>query len=393
MSKSLSENRCGPLRLAVVARASRARRGGVDDGHGAEQSLGRLCLRWISGFRDMPPTRRLLQGEAQNEMRRGPKRTRVRGSRVGSGFLQAAGLFVTLVCLAGCSRPLPESETVEPPQFDLSLVDGQRAYSEVEQLLAVGLRDSGTDGAARAAEHLKARLEALGISAHIDSFENLCPLGEVTFRNVIGTLPGAGEGLIIVCSHYDTKAGMDPGFTGANDSGSSSGLVLELARVMSQGLRVAPEIQFVFFDGEECMEHYGARDGLHGSKYMAAQLVESGRSSKVLAMILLDMIGDKDLSVTIPRNGTPELVSGIFRAAHEEGVRHLFTLYPGSVGDDHVPFLQAGMPAVDLIDFRYGSTPGRNDYWHTSEDTIDKISAESLETVGRVTLRLVNSLL
>jgi len=109
-------------------------------------------------------------------------------------------------------------------------------------------------------------------------------------------------------------------------------------------------------------------------------------------MILLDMVGDRDLTVTVAPNGTPRLISLAFQAAHAEGVRKRFRLYPNPIGDDHVPFLQADIPAVDLIDFEYGSVPGAHDYWHSAEDTLDKLSPESLATVGRVTLRMVYSL-
>lgn len=107
-------------------------------------------------------------------------------------------------------------------------------------------------------------------------------------------------------------------------------------------------------------------------------------------MILMDMIGDRDLTVTLPRNVTPALASRVLQAAHAEGARHAFSLYPYEIGDDHEPFLQAGMPAVNLIDFQFGSAPGRNDYWHSPEDTLDKISAASLQTVGRVVVRVLN---
>lgn len=296
---------------------------------------------------------------------------------------------VLAVVLAGCGRPPP---AVPPPQFDPAAVDGARALREVADLVALGPRDAGTEGAARAAEHLRARLAALGLAASIDAFQDPAPRGKTTFRNVVGVLPGSGQGLVILGSHFDTKAGMDAGFEGANDSGSSSGLLLELARVLAAGPRVGPELWFVFFDGEECLEQYGPRDGLHGSRRLTAQLVQDGRAADVRAMILLDMIGDRDLSVTLPRNSSPELVSLFFEAAHAENVRDKFSLYPFEIGDDHEPFLQAGMPAVDVIDFHFGSGPGKNDYWHTPEDRIDKLSAESLGIVGRVTVRVVNAL-
>jgi glutaminyl-peptide cyclotransferase len=140
------------------------------------------------------------------------------------------------------------------------------------------------------------------------------------------------------------------------------------------------------------MVTYGSADGLHGSRHLAAQMRADGRAAKTIGVILLDMIGDRNLSITIPRNGTPRLTTLALDCAQREGVRGRFGLARGDILDDHVPFLLNGMPAVDLIDFEYGSAPGRNDYWHTPADTLDKLSADSLQAMGRVVIRMLNSL-
>jgi glutaminyl-peptide cyclotransferase len=230
------------------------------------------------------------------------------------------------------------------------------------------------------------------VEAEIDEFEDDTPGGRKTFRNVIGRIGEAGRKVIILGSHYDTKSGIGVGFQGANDSGSSTGLLLELASLLKAFPLPETETMLVFFDGEECSRSYGRNDGLHGSRRLARTLVESGSSRKVVGVIILDMVGDKDLNVSIPHNSTPGLCSAVFTAAHKQGVRSRFSQSRSNVLDDHVPFLDAGMPAADIIDFSYGSSAGLNDYWHTEEDTIDKLSAESLETVGRVTIRLIDSL-
>ena len=305
--------------------------------------------------------------------------------------LRVLPLLMCAILLGGCGRSTTPPAT--PPTFDPSAFDQQRAYDELVRFLALGLRDSGTPGAERAASYLADRLKADGIETHVDEFDDPTPRGPVTFRNVIGRLPGQGAGLIIIGSHYDTKAGMPEGFEGANDSGSSTAVLLELARIMAKGPAVAPEIWFAFFDGEECMIRYSANDGLHGSRRMAGEIVKRNRASEVLAVIILDMIGDSDLTITIPRNTTSWLVTSAFDAARDENARALFSLYPFEILDDHVPFLQAGMPVLNLIDFHYGSEPGRNDHWHSAGDTLDKISAESLGLVGRVTIRVVNRII
>ena len=209
----------------------------------------------------------------------------------------------------------------------------------------------------------------------------------------MGRLPGSTSNLILLCSHFDTKAGIGPNFQGANDSGSSSGVLLELARIMGRRPRIGPEIRFVFFDGEECLQNYSELDGFHGSREYAGKLVREGRRKDVRAMILLDMIGDRDLSVTLPVNVSRSLVIRYLQAAEEEGCRPRFALSSYETGDDHVPFLERGMPAIDIIDFQYGSAPGLNDYWHTLQDTTDKLDAGSLQMIGRTTVRVVNGLL
>ena len=291
---------------------------------------------------------------------------------------------------AGCgARPAEEPVGVAGERGEVSppAVSGEAALEEVAGFVALGNRDSGTPGAERAANHLAARLGAMGIEAEIQEFRDGTPRGETVFRNVLGKIPGTGEGILMFGSHYDTKTGIE-GFVGANDSGSSTGLLLELARAFREGAPHRASIWFAFFDGEECMETYGPGDGFHGSRHMVRKLKEEGVLGKVEALILLDMVGDRDLTVTMPRNGTPWLTTLAFEAARAEGVRQHFRLHPYGIGDDHDAFLAKGVPAVDLIDFHYGTGPGLNDYWHTAEDTMDKLSAESLGVVGRVAARM-----
>ncbi len=270
--------------------------------------------------------------------------------------------------------------------------DGARAFLETEALVQISPRDAGTGNARRAAVHLETRLKELGFKTVIDTFSEETPVGELFFNNVLGRLPGKTNRLIILASHFDTKAGISPDFQGANDSGSSSGILLELARVLSGREQMETEFLVAFFDGEECRTEYGPTDGLHGSRRLAQQIFTGGGAELVEAVILLDMVGDQNLKITVPRNSSKELVRELFSAAHEVGVRPVFSLGRGSILDDHVPFLLAGMPAIDVIDFEYGSAPGLNDYWHTPEDTLDKLSAESMQTVGDVVLRMIENL-
>ena len=294
-----------------------------------------------------------------------------------------------LITVSGCSdhtRPVSTTAVPAIPNFD-----GTGALAEVRDFIALGPREGGTTNSLRAADYLIRRLRDLKVTSEKQCFQDVVPGGVAEFCNVVGKIPGRGAGLIICGAHYDTKTGI-PGFIGANDSGSGAGVLLELARGLTSAWHGKPDIWLVFFDGEECRVEYGPHDGFHGSRYLAQQLVATGRAKDVRAMILLDMIGDRDLTVTLPPNGTPALTSLVLTAAEQAGVREKFRLSPGVIFDDHQAFLNAGMPAVDLIDFQFGSAPGLNDYWHTAADTLDKISAESLQTIGKVVLQMLSGL-
>lgn len=279
--------------------------------------------------------------------------------------------------LAGCGPGGPP-----PDPADLS---GDRALDNVRAFLALGRRDAGTKGADRAARWLRGRLTALGWTAEIDEFTEPSAGRPMTFRNVVARRSGRSRDIVVFGAHFDTKGGIEE-FEGANDSGSGVGALLELARA-GAAWAWPWEVRLAFFDGEECRVAYGLDDGLHGSRRLARRAVEEGWSARVRAAIVLDMVGDRDWTPTIPRNGTPALVAALLRAAGEMALRDRVRLAPGPILDDHQPFLDAGMPAVDLIDFEYGSAPGLNDFWHTPQDSLDKLAADSLERSLRLALR------
>ena len=306
-------------------------------------------------------------------------------------FPQQTSAFFKIITAHSIHQP-PSQEPAGIPMPDPKSLDGRKALDEVSKLLALGQRCSGTDGAERASKYIANRLKEIGLEPIIDEFKDITPEGEKTFRNILGELQGTRDSTIILLSHYDTKSGISTDFTGANDSGSSTGLLLELARVLKQPKHGGATILFAFLDGEECLKEYSPSDGLHGSRRLAHTLVQNARAQKVTAAILIDMIGDTNLNVGIPRNSSRHLTSILFEAAKEENTRLNFSLSENYVLDDHVPFLQAGMAAIDIIDFDYGSEPGKNDYWHTPKDTIDKIGSDSLQTVGRVVIRMLNKL-
>ena len=299
-------------------------------------------------------------------------------------------LALGLGAAAGCA-PAPR-DPAPPPALPAPDIRGARALDEVRAFVALGSREAGTPGAERAAAYLVRRLGELGLEAEVDEFLDPTPDGPAVFRNVTAAIPGRGPGWVLLLSHYDTKSGMPDSFEGANDSGSSTGLLLEMARaVRALGQPPAASLLVGFLDGEECRKSYGPADGLHGSRRLARRLREQepGLAARVRAVIVLDMVGDRDLTLTLPRNATPPLLAAVLAAAEAEGVRDRFRLHAGDMLDDHVPFLAAGFPAVNIMDFEYGSGPGRNDYWHTAQDALDKLASESLAIVGRVTWRVI----
>ena len=289
----------------------------------------------------------------------------------------------------GC-QPVTDQNEAGGIKLDPALINGVRAFEDVRKLVVITPRHSGSAGCIKAAEHLQKAMQPYTDSCDIDVFNDKTRQGTIAFRNVVGILQGSGSDIIILGSHYDTKSGISDTFQGANDSGSSSGLLIELARVLHEQPPLPYSVIFAFFDGEECMESYGKTDGLHGSRRLVQQLKETGKLENIKAMILLDMIGDRDLNVTIPRNVDKTLRRIAFDASRAAGIRPKFTLSKGAVLDDHVPFVDAGVPAINLIDFEFGSKSSLNDYWHTEEDNLDHICPESLQSIGEVVVHMLN---
>jgi hypothetical protein len=269
---------------------------------------------------------------------------------------------------------------------------GSEALRLAGELCALGPRDALTPGAEEAAKWIARKLAEAGLEPEVDEFDDPGPDGgRRVFHNVMATVRGRGEhakgaGGVLLLSHYDTKAGIGLGFVGANDGASSTALLLALAAKFARE-PAARDVGFAFLDGEECRRAYGEHDGLHGSRRLARRL--KGEGARFDAVILLDMVGDSDLCITLPRNGTARLQTMVLDAAKAMGLRDKVRLLPYDILDDHQPFLDAGFPAVDIIDFEYGSAPGLRDYWHTEQDTVDKLSAQSLQDVADIVVEMV----
>ena len=255
-------------------------------------------------------------------------------------------------------------------------------------------RNAGTPGAVRAAAWLAKRAGAHGLPARLDRFQANVYADRFDFANVVAEMPGTDPKTpwIILLSHFDTAPNVAAGFQGANDGASTCGLLMALGRVLRRESRRRMNVMLVWTDGEECRIAYMPRDGFQGSKH----LLETVRTRRlpVKAVICLDMLGDRDLNVVVPSNSSPGLKAIAQKAADAIGAADWFSLRETiAVKDDHSAFFDAGYPAIDLIDFEFGSAPGKNDYWHTPKDTLDKISKKSLFHAGRLVVGILDRLM
>ena len=259
-------------------------------------------------------------------------------------------------------------------------VSGERALAHVQQLVDLGPRPSGSEELEKSRLYIEDQLHRSGWQVTRQAFTDETPRGKIQFVNLIAQFPGKRnvEPLFLLCSHYDTKTFDAIKFVGANDGGSSTGLLLELARVIGQHPNLAAKIELVFFDGEEAYDRFSETDGLYGSRHFAKQL-EGSSAKQFRGGILFDMVGDRSLDVTLPADSPPEMARDIFAAAEALKLRSYFTYLDREMIDDHSPLNAVGIPTIDVIDFDYS-------WWHTAGDTIDKISAKSLQIVGSVAL-------
>jgi glutaminyl-peptide cyclotransferase len=259
---------------------------------------------------------------------------------------------------------------------------GEKAFAHVQQLVDLGPRPAGSEALEKSRLYIIDQLKSAGWTVTRSEFSDQTPRGKMTFVNLIarfGTNEKKEPGQFLLCSHYDTKTFETIRFVGANDGGSSTGLLIEMARVLAMRPALAAKVELLFFDGEEAFENFTATDGLYGSRHFAEELRDSGKAKSVRGGILFDMIGDKSLDITLPPDSPADLARNIFAAADALGQRAHFTYLGGGMTDDHTPLNQIGIPVIDLIDFDFPP-------WHTADDTLDKISAESLQIVGRVAL-------
>lgn len=302
-------------------------------------------------------------------------------------------LFASTLLFSGCRdtpRVNQNGTQPSPSPTPVSSFDGQRAFEHVRKQVEFGPRPAGSAELAKTKDYIVGELRSYGLNVSTDEFSPLTPIGVRKMVNVSAELPGESGDVIIISSHYDTKLYKEFTFVGANDAGSSTGAVLELARILSAiGKKPRFTYWFVFFDGEEAFcelwdecKVKGEPDNTYGSRRFVAQLKEKNEVARVRAMILLDMVGYKQLAFGREELlSTKWLVDVIWGTAQDLGFGQKFLQRDEGCGsDDHEPFLRAGIDAVDII--QLGTYP----HWHEKEDTLDKISPESLKIVGDVVM-------
>ena len=283
------------------------------------------------------------------------------------------------------AAPPPPAETPQqtaPAPEKTGGFDGQRAFQHVVDLVAIGPRTAGTDGSRRTQDYLTAQLKGSGCPVDPEAFHTPTPIGDMEMRNIVVKIPGTSPEILLFLTHYDTKR--LPNFVGADDSGSSTGVMLELARQLCPR-KNALTIWIAFLDGEEAFLEWKDPDNTYGSRELAARMALSGDLARTKAVILADMIGSRDLRIKRDASSTSWLTDMVWSTASRLGYGDIFVSSETSVLDDHVPFLSRRVPAVDIIDLEIP-------YWHTPQDTLDKLSARSLAVVGHVLIAVVPQL-
>jgi hypothetical protein len=314
-------------------------------------------------------------------------------------------IFTNLMLLCGIGCNSQPSATIRAPISDQSApprsanpaaalpssttggFDGGQAYEHVRKLVEIGPRTPGSDGIHRAQTYIIGQLRSFGCQVEEHDFHASTPLGDVAMKDIVAKVPGTGRDIVLYATHYDTLRMAN--FVGADDGGSGTGTMLELARVLcSRRTKITTGVWIAFFDGEEAQGEWTDKDSVEwtdtnstfGSRELAASMALSGDLKRVKSMILVDMIGSFDLKVKRDTNSTTWLTDLIWATAASLGYDNVF-VNNGTVNsiDDHLSFIRRGVPGCDIIDFDIAAT-----YWHTPQDTLDKVDPRSLGIVGHV---------
>ncbi|MFL6350298.1 MAG: M28 family peptidase [Bryobacteraceae bacterium] len=282
---------------------------------------------------------------------------------------------------------LTASPTTTRPRT--SVFRGSAALAYTRRAVSFGERPSGSDPISHLRDWIVSQLKPLGGQLSLDSFTAQTPIGPMPMVNIVLKFPGTSGKAVVITGHYDTKRIPMVHFVGANDAGSSTGFLIEFARTVST-MKHTDDICIVFFDGEEAVRTaWSDTDSRYGSRQLAAKWGADGTLSRIKALINVDMIGDRDLDIANDENSSQSLRTTVSQIAANLGYGKFFRQDAGGIDDDHKPFVDAGVTAIDIIDLDYGPN---GSYWHTANDTMDKLAAHSFQVVGDVLLALVKQL-
>jgi Zn-dependent M28 family amino/carboxypeptidase len=286
-------------------------------------------------------------------------------------------IFCACCCLGQAQSSAPKTK-----------FSGRTALAYTVKAAGFGQRPSGSEAIAKLRTWIVAEVKRTGADVTLDSFTAFTPAGNVQMANIIGRFPGSSGKAIVITGHYDTKRMPLVNFIGANDAGSSTGFLMELAATLAHEKR-KDDVYLVWFDGEEAVGQWSASDSVYGSRHLAEKWAAAGMLPKIKALINVDMIADKNLDIVQDSNSSASLRKLVWQTAEQLGYGRYFLKAEGAIDDDHVPFVTSGVNAMDLIDFNDGPN---NSYWHTDKDTTDKLSARSLQIVGDVVVKSIAAL-
>jgi len=315
-------------------------------------------------------------------------------------FSIVLGVFLASSFLIGCKSKGAEASTAPfmstvattPPQASDAAplpdktggFDGNRAFAHVAKQVGFGPHPSGSPAIAQVQDFLLSELKSYGCTVDADDFSADTPAGRLKMKNIVVKIPGEKPEIILLGTHYDTKKMEN--FVGADDGGSSTAVMLELARLLCPH-RGRYAVWIAFLDGEEAVKDWSETDSRYGSRQMAARLAATGDLKKIRAFLLADIVGGRTAVFPRESSSTPALIDLVWNTAARLGYSSIFTSESSSAEDDHDSFMKRGVPAVDVIgDFVH------NGYWHTTQDALDKISPKTLAIVGHVFLESVKQL-
>ncbi len=318
-----------------------------------------------------------------------------------------AGVVSCVIACGGSSQPTSASSTTAPPAATVAApqaaapsepappadqtggFDGAKAFEHVARIVSFGPRPPASDGIHKVQEYISTQLKSFGCEVEQQDFHASTPAGDVAMRNIVAKAPGTGPGIILLLTHYDSLGSVE-NFVGAEDSASSTGMMIELARHLC-AQKGPNSVWMAFLDGEESFVNWDKdNDHTYGSRELAARMAVSGDLKRVKAVILADMIGQYGLKIPKESDSTKWLADLVWKTADRLGHKDVFVNQEvGRIDDDHQSFLSRGVPSLDIIDLNDYISAG---YWHTPQDTLDKISPRNVAIVGYVVLESVGEL-